>query len=61
LSELSSGAFSPGARPRKARSDSESAQRQAICRSLGSFLKYPTSSMRKYTPGNTDGRPSFAA
>ncbi len=60
LSELSSGEPSPGASPRNARSDSESAQRHAICRSLGSFSKYPTGNIRKYTPGGTGGRPSFA-
>ena len=48
------------AKPRKARSDSESAQRHAIARSEPMPSKYPTYSIRKNTPGGMPRRPVWA-
>jgi hypothetical protein len=56
-----SGVARSRAYPRNSRSPSESAQRQAMPRSESIPSKYPISSIRKYTPGATPGRPTSDA
>ena len=45
--------------PRNVRSESESEHRHSSPRSDSIPSKYPTKSIRKYTPGATDGRPGL--